>query len=540
MKKTLSILMSLVLVFALLVPTFATDEKCDCGTAPVIQVRGIGSTLVDQNGEEVFSAENIVAGILPVIPQLAEFLVTYDTDVFVDGVDKALKSIFGPVMFDNNLNRENVISSKEYSREPVEAYMDFEDEDAGAEGNFAKTLYNELGENHAYLFTYDWTCSPFDVADDLNDYIQDVKTKSGHDKVTLCAESMGGCMASTYLAVYGYEDVYNVIMSNAAHNGLEMIGQLFIGNPQIDGYALAELIVQTIYSTAEYASLIPYIPVFEGLALCVNHLFEVAGERIYKEVLIPVFGYMPSFWAFVPEYHYDEAKEFMLADAGDNLKAFVDDYYNLVASKTAERAKYMVESEDVNYFVVSNYNRYIAPVTISSRWNSDGVIETYNTSGYATVADIGTTLGEDYVQAVDTGKDMISPDNVIDASTCQAPNQTWFIKNLGHVHYDDRDGTAAFTLWLCTAKEQYTVDSNPDYPQFLYYNYEIPMLYPYVAGNGDVTGDSKITAIDACLVLKHSTGIKLLPDESLVNADVNGDGEVTVTDARIILKLVAQ
>ncbi len=543
MKKTkavLSIIMSAVLIFTFLMPTFASEKRCDCGIAPVIQVRGIGAPLVDENGNEVFSAENIVAGILPVIPQLVEFLITYDTDVLVDGVDKALKSIFGPVMFDNNLNRDGIISPKDYSREPVETHMDFDEENPSAETKFAKTLYNELGDNHAYLFIYDWTGNPFDIADDLNDYIQEVKAKSGHDKVTLCAESMGGCMTSTYLAEYGYDDVYNIVMSNSAFNGLEMIGQLFIGNPEIDGTALAELITQSIYGTAEYASLIPYIPIFEALALCANHLFEVAGDKIYEEVLIPVFGYMPSFWAFVPEYHFEEAKEFMLTNAGDDLKAFVDDYYNKVASKNTERVKYMVDSEEVNYFCVSNYNKYIAPVTITSRWNSDGVIETYNTSGYATVADIGTTLGKDYVQAVDTGKNMISPDNVIDASTCQAPYQTWFIKNLGHVQYDDADGTAAFTIWLCTAKEQYTIDSNPDYPQFMYYNCEIPMLYPYVAGNGDVTGEGRVTAFDACLVLKHVAGIITLPSEKVINADVNCDGEVTSTDARIILKLAAQ
>ncbi len=540
MKKILSIFMAIVLALTLIMPTLAAEYKCDCGTAPVIQVRGIGSTLEDENGEEIFSAKNIVAGILPVMPQLIEFLVTYDTDVLVDGVDKALRAIFGPTMFDNNLNRESVVVPSDYSREPVETYLDFSEEDIGAEKKLAKALYEELGEKHTYIFVYDWTCNPFDVADDLNEFIQDVKKTSGHDKVTLCAESMGGCMTSTYLAEYGYDDVQNVIMSNSAFNGLEMMGQLFIGNPKIDGYALAELITQSIYGTAEYASLIPYIPVFEALAMCANHLFEVAGDKIYEEVLIPVFGYMPSFWAFVPEYHFDEAKKMMLSNAGDDLKAFVDDYYNKVASKNTERVKEMVESKDVNYFCVSNYNKYIAPVTITSRWNSDGVIETYNTSGYATVADIGTTLGKDYVQAVNTGKDMISPDNVIDASTCQAPYQTWFIKNLGHVQYNEADGTADFAVWLCTAKEQYTIESNPDYPQFLYYNCEIPMLYPYVAGSGDVTGDNRVSSLDACLVLKHVAEIITLPDDKIINADVNGDGEVTMIDVRIILKMVVE
>ena len=177
--------------------------------------------------------------------------------------------------------------------------------------------------------------------------------------------------------------------------------------------------------------------------------------------------------------------DYMLGNAGDNLKDFVASYYDVVASGTNDRVNEMVESEDVNYFNVSNYNRYIAPVTPSAKWNSDGVIETYNTSGFATVADMGTTLGDDYVQAVDNGKNMISPDNVVDASTCQAPMQTWFIKNLGHVSYGPDDGTGDFYVWLLTADEQYTVESNEAYPQFMYYDTEIPMLMPYEYASDD-------------------------------------------------------
>lgn len=541
MKKTkavLSIIMSAVLLFALFIPVFAMSTKCDCTTAPVVQVRGIGETLYDGEGNEVFSAENIIKGILPAIPKLTEFFVTWNVDTLVDGLSKAVKEIFAPVSYDNNLNRDSVVTVKGHTSDPTETYIDLDDE-TGSEGTLAKAIYTTLGEKHSYLFIYDWTANPFDIADELDKFIQEVKKKSGHDKVTLCGESMGGCMTQTYLAVYGYGDVQNVVMANSAFNGLEMLGQLFIGNPEIDGQALGGLIAQSIYGTAEYATLIPYIPLFEKLASVVNVLFEVAGERIYKEVLIPIFGYIPSFWCFIPEYHFPEAMNTMLDDAGDDLKAFVNEYYNKVASKTTERVQYMVDSEDINYFCISNYNKYIAPVTKAARWNSDSVIETYNTSGYATVAEMGKTLGNNYVQAVDTGKNMISPDNVIDASTCQAPYQTWFIKNLGHIAYRLDDGTCDFYIWLLTAKEQYTVDSNPDYPQFLYYNTEMPMLYPYVAGSGDVTGDGRATAIDACFVLKAAAGINLIPDACLMNGDVNGDGKVTSADARIILKIVA-
>ena len=543
MKKTkavLSIVLSVLLVALTVSPAFAAEKKCDCGTAPIVQVRGIGETLYDGEGNEVFSAENIIKGILPALPGLTYYLATGDTDVLVDALKGAVVDIFAPVSYDNNLNRDSVVTVKNYTSDPIETYVDLTEDYASSEYTLSQAVYNELGEGHSYLFIYDWTANPFDIAADLNQFIKEVKEKSGHDKVTLCAESMGGCMTNTYLAVYGYEDVQNVVMANAAFNGLEMLGQLFIGNPEIDGEALARLIVQSIYGNAEYASLIPYIPVFEQLALFANDLFEKAGDRIYEEVLIPVFGYLPSFWCFIPEYHFEEAKALMLPDAGPELLAFVNEYYEKVASKTTDRVQEMVESEDVNYFCVSNYNKFIAPVTKTARWNSDGVIETYNTSGFATVADIGTTLGADYVQAVDFGRNMISPDNIVDASTCQAPMQTWFTKNWGHIAYNHNDGTCDFYIWLLTAKEQYTIDSNPQYPQFMYYNCEIPMLMPYTCGSGDVTGDGKVTAIDATLVLKAASGIICFPSENLPEADVNCDGVITVIDARIILRKAAE
>lgn len=491
-KTLLSVILSLSLVFAMLVPALAADG-CDCGNEPVVQVRGIGSTLYDENGNVIFSTENIINGILPVIPQLAEFLVTQDIDTFVNAAATAVDTIFGPVMYDNNLNRAQTVTVNNTS-EPTETYITSADEASSSEEVLAYMLSEELGDNHSYLFVYDWTASPFQIAADLNDFIQDVKEKSGHDKVSICAESMGGSITNTYLAVYGYGDVKTVVMSNSAFNGLEMLGQLFTGNPEIDGDALARLISQSIRGSAEYGSLLAYIPIFEQLALMANDIFAAAGDRMYEEILIPVFGYLPSFWCLIPEYSYLEAMDFMLQDAGAELYACVLSYYTLVANPTDARVEYMVESEEVNYFCVSNYNRYIAPVTPSARWNSDGVIETYNTSGYATVADIGETLGDDYVQADYTDKNMISPDNVIDASTAQAPMQTWFIKNLGHVAYGTDDGTGDFHIWLLTADEQYTVESNPEYPQFMYYDTEIPMLMPYeYEDSGTDDGEGTVT-----------------------------------------------
>ena len=264
--------------------------------------------------------------------------------------------------------------------------------------------------------------------------------------------------------------IENLVMSNSAFNGLAMIGQLFTGNTDIDGEKLGELIKQEVLGNSALADLIPSLGLLVDIAEMADMIMLAGKDRIYNEILIPVFGYIPSFWSLVPADKYDAAENFMLKNAGTNLKKFVANYQNVVAG-TDTRVNFIQTyiGGNVNYYNVSNYNKYIAPVTPTANWNSDGVIETINTSGFATVANMDETLGDGYTQKKDIdGINMVSPDNVVDASTCQAPTQTWFIKNLGHIAYDMNDGTGDFYVWLLTGTQKYTVESNPEYPQFMY------------------------------------------------------------------------
>ncbi|MBR5191443.1 MAG: hypothetical protein IKW34_05400, partial [Clostridia bacterium] len=73
-KIALSLILAIALTSIMVLPAFAAGTTCNCGHAPVIQVRGIGETLYVgevAEGNEVFSTENIVNGILPVMPDLA-------------------------------------------------------------------------------------------------------------------------------------------------------------------------------------------------------------------------------------------------------------------------------------------------------------------------------------------------------------------------------------------------------------------------------------------------------------------------------------
>ena len=522
-KVALSLILAVVLTSIMVLPAFAAGG-CTCGHAPVIQVRGIGETLYDAEGNEIFSTENIMNGILPVIPQLGQFLTdTTNVELFVGAAEQAVKTIFGPVMYDNNASRlvkdaegnDTVISVKNDNR-PVEDYMNFDD-NLSEEGKLSKALYDELGDDHVYFFTYDWTGNPVEIVSDLKDFIKEVKKQSNHDKVSINAESMGGAIVSLYLNTYGYGDIENLVMANSAFNGLEMLGQLFTGNVNIDAEALTYLLLQELLGNAEYAELVPYLPILEQIVPLVNDLMqnEAVKAMIYSRILVPVFGYIPSFWSLVPSYSFDAAKDYMFPattvnnegltgifiyetrkdnNGDDVVGADLLKVINKIRSasmNTDQAVKEMTgytelifgvyekvyEPKINSYANVTNYNKFIAPVTPSANWNSDGVIEVYNASGWATAADMGYTLGEGYVQAeLKDVANYVSPDNVIDASTCQAPDNTWFIKNLGHIKYDVNDGTADFYIWLLTATEEYTINTNTEYPQFMYYDTTIPEL----------------------------------------------------------------
>ena len=211
LKIALSLILAIALTSIMVLPAFAAgSQSCSCGHAPVIQVRGIGETIYDAEGNEIFSTENIINGILPVIPQLGQFLLdTTQVDLFVSAAETAVKTIFGPVMYDNNGARlvkdaegnDTVISVSCDSR-PVEDYMDF-DSNLTEEGKLSKALYEELGDDHVYFFTYDWTGDPTKIVADLQEFIKDVREQSGHSKVSINAESMGGAIVSLYLNTYG-------------------------------------------------------------------------------------------------------------------------------------------------------------------------------------------------------------------------------------------------------------------------------------------------------------------------------------------------
>lgn len=548
MKRSIvCVILSIIMMFSLLAPAFAVSDKCNCGKTPIVSVVGFGHVpLVNGEGTQVFApeAEAIVSAVLPCVPALLQFLTDDDMNALLDAIIPAAKQIFDPIKCDENGDSvDPTVTVSRYFEDSCDTY-DFyirENEQDGLSLECAETV----GGDHTFIFTYDWRRSPMDVAEDINKFIQNVKEKTGHSKVSINGQSMGTCMVQAYLALYGTNDVKNVGMFSGAFTGLEMAGDLFTGKISLDADGIVDIIVQAIKGSADSTALgelLKYSGLFEKVIEKVAPLIneDEYRNRLYNELFLPYFGTYAGVWSFVPEETFDEALEFMFNNDNFSFRpteefiAKITDYHNTVQKTLNERCTQYYNDKNMCFSIVSNYNRQIAPVTPSSTMNSDGVIETYRTSYGATVANRNSTLGENYVQINDDGHNHVSPDTVVDASTCAFPECTWFIKNMDHVKFY-HGSTAALHAWLLTSEKQVTVHSNPLFTQFLYYNTDADYMSVYLDRYGDVDMDGDIDLVDARLALRHLLERDTLEKVNLQRADgITIDGVITRDEVQSI------
>lgn len=78
------------------------------------------------------------------------------------------------------------------------------------------------GENLFY-FPYDWRKSNVSNAAELNDFIENLTSKSGNDKVNLVVHSMGGLLTKQYIRIYGSDKIKKLIFIGTPHLGAPKI-----------------------------------------------------------------------------------------------------------------------------------------------------------------------------------------------------------------------------------------------------------------------------------------------------------------------------
>lgn len=543
-KKLLSVLLACTLIVSVAVPALAAAET---DANPILIVAGFTEYVLQntETGENAFphNTDKIVNTVTAVAPSLLTLLASGRTQADYDAFCDAALPVIGDMFDDIACNPDGTVKHPEVQLKYQfpESVATYSVETVGQADAFDKQILygaiDAVGADKVYVYGLDWRLNPMDVADELNAWIQHIKEVQGCDKVSIAGISMGGAMVSAYLAKYGTDDVSNVTMISSAFTGLSYVGELYQGHVQIDEDGLYNMLNAALGADT-LSRIFGSTGLVKQVIALIDDLYAAEQDRIFTECLVPAFGYNPGMWSFVPSENYDAAKEFMFAhmDSTDaqklELSAKLDAYH--LAQANVEQTLKNAKAAGVNVAITSNYNFQIAPVAATAKQTSDQVIETVHTSGYATCANLGETLPA----SVKDGK-YVSVDRVIDASTCFLPDNTWFIKNMQHVGFDNSQNQCKFYAWLMTTDKQVTVNSNPDYPQFMLYNDETKVLSPLSMLRGDVNFDGEVNLVDARITLRYVHSLATLSPLAKEAADMDGNSKISHTDAQMILNVYA-
>lgn len=473
MKKAICILLAFSMILGLCIPAFA-EEKTESCDLPVIIVRGMEFTglYIDYGTEnersvlgkidagEILKALGKAAGSLMFKPDVDGAM-----DVVLDYAYDLLEGYSVDSLGDSVYN----IGQPKY---PLSAEnYDSLCEGTASEYGMTRACIEAFDEGHTYYVNYDWRMNPLDIADEINLAVETAIKTTGHDKVNIVCASMGGIMTVAYLTKYGYEKVNRCLFMSSTFCGAQIASDLLTGKIEITAENLYNFVLNAVSDKKAVKFILSEINDFGGfhaLTKITDYVVENYSDEIYDRVIKPIFGHTLSLWGLVQTEDYEDAVSFMFGDSLEENAEFIkktDELQNMMAGRTALLNE-MVDS-GVEIAVVAHYNTPLAPVYEGADFNGDGVLETYQMSGYATVAKYGETLGDDYISA---DEKYLSPDRVVDLSTALFPEYTYIIKDAPHVSSDYGTDYNDFLIWLLTYDGEFYAGASERYPQFMIFD----------------------------------------------------------------------
>lgn len=446
MKKIISLLLCLVMVFSFTVPVFAAaNEK-----VVTIYVPGRGySPLYDKDGNPLDDQRDIdrmayfTEHMTPVLKEFAAALITDDYSSYYDAFEEA----FAPIYADTIIDKSGEVTDGsnvgwDYKTAPI-------------------NQVNMLGIP-VYLFYYDWRLSPIDIADQLNVYIERVMEKTGATKVNLYSRCYGVNVTMAYATKSLNGDYGKFVINHMVHDTPGLGGELLVAGllsnhivfdaDKIDRFVTYYLNGSDLFDDPVMedfaAALVSILNTAQVLGFgvdVINKVYEkLVPELISRLALCSTYGRTLCYWSLMGNYYEDAIDTVFYTDelkteyAG--LIAKADEYYELLMKDEAYK-KVLLKLDDmgVKTAVFARYGSITFPLFEDSEVTGDvrGIVS--DSSYGATAMEYGKSFSDEYyVQAKLNGTDKyISADLQIDASTCLFPDTTWFIKNIDHTNFTE-------------------------------------------------------------------------------------------------------
>ena len=493
-KKLLALVLALTFLFpaGMLVSSAAP-------VTPVIYVHGdqtIYKTDEDGVRHQLFDDDEYFAKFTDgIVPLIAKSIVTGD---WTEYSEKAL-DVFLPAFEGYAPNPDGTLP-----------------ENSGIEWTWSESTLRPayyMGSRPVYEFHPDSRLSVMVLADQVDEYVQAVKRKTGASQIIMLGRCEGTAIVAAYLYKYsrpvGYTDLESVGFINGTVNGAAYADAVLSGTvsiPADGGYYF-------IRNLDNYTALAEQMGGIDGEILSlikdtIEMLHETYGiyvtveliDRIYdalKDVFLAKL--MKAYWAIMPCFvstvneHYDEYRDYIFAEEGDkekyaNILAATDDFHYNVQVPLND---YLLEASEagVTVNVLVEYGSQQYPLNDECELVGDFMISVKSQSFGATTSKVNETLDQKYINrqiAAGKGK-YISPDKQIDASTCLFPDTTWFVKNLIHGFPSQLDKF----LGVILQDKNNTVDTTK-YVQFLQYDQNQPEFFPAEEVNAnDIVWDNE-------------------------------------------------
>lgn len=502
MKRCISIFLSVVLIFSLMMPAFSwVDANETKSQIPVIRISGDGEPLYDSEGNKIFhyrDVANLVSGngadnsellksmAESLLPALAKGLATDNWDDLYAGLETEISKLFANSLLDENGNVPNNSGLAQKRIDEMERKR--HNSQKGSKGYFA---WND------YWFRYDWRLDPMEIADDFNSYIKDIKKSTGCEKVGIMATCLGTNVVMAYVAKYGVEDIQGIAMDGSVVGGAEILSEVVCAKFDVDPAALMRVLRDVealgLFSLDEFIEetidMLVQTGLLEGVISTTENIFyDKLVKGVTSALALSTFYTWPNYWACVSPEDYESAKYYVFGEEGSEkrikyagLIEKLDNYDREVRKKIPELIQ-KIKDGGANFGVISKYGFQIIPICANSDAVSDQFASVKRSSFGATTSNVYETLSDEYIaQRVAEGKGRyISPDKLIDASTCICPDNTWFIKGSSHSNWNSYELKILYDV--STADRQLTVDDFP-YSQFMVYNTEADTLAPMTEEN---------------------------------------------------------
>ena len=441
-------------------------------------------TSSDEEDDDNSNVEEAVANVL--LPFFKEGVLKDNWEPYYEALQKEIGDLFYEAQLDKDGNAQygtNVSGWCQWSN-----WYNQNNDNKGDKG------YYGLDD---YRFWYDWRLDPLQSATSLHAFIQNVKRVTGSEQVALFTTCLGSNVAMAYLSKYGAKDLYSLGINATVANGSEFITEALTGQAKLDGHALVRFLetsaVSGMFNPEEFLiatlDLATKAGLLDGVSKFLHAtIYDKVVQGVTSALALGTFFTFPCYWSAVCPERYDEAIQFVFGKKGTEkrleyhgLIKKLNKYHNRVGLHIAELLK-SAGDQGVKLSILGKYGLQMIPLNQSNDLVGDEFASLHRAAFGATTSTIFDTLSDDYVaQRTAEGKGKyISPDRMVDASTCLYPDCTWFVKGTTHVHRTEQENDLQYTC--LTADRQLTIDDF-SWTQFMVYDNETQQMMPMTAEN---------------------------------------------------------